>query len=154
MSMVSPSLNDDLTVEDMPDNVVSYESTPESREKNSLGVRYKMPDEGLTLGQAVRTQAFYILMFMNWFGINGPGLFFLYFKVIKYTHTISFECVYLKFYFCVQNVKPFGQTFIKDDQFLAIIGSVSQVFNAAGRPFWGFLIDRLPFKVAKMTPIV
>ena len=45
-------------------------------------------------------------------------------------------------------LKPFGQTFIKDDEFLAIVGSVSQIFNALGRPFWGFVIDRVSYKVS------
>lgn len=40
--------------------------------------------------------------------------------------------------------------FINDDRFLATVGSVSNIFNATGRLFWGYLVDRLPFKVSML----
>ena len=43
--------------------------------------------------------------------------------------------------------KAFGQTFIHDDFFLALIGSISSVFNAGGRIVWGVLTDRTSFKL-------
>jgi hypothetical protein len=46
--------------------------------------------------------------------------------------------------------KTFGQTFIKNDRFLSIVGSVSSFFNALGRLFWGFLVDKLPYKVESL----
>ena len=49
--------------------------------------------------------------------------------------------------FVVTFYKTFGQTFINDDKFFATISSVSSVFNALGRIFWGYLIDKLPYKV-------
>ena len=43
--------------------------------------------------------------------------------------------------------KVFGQTFISNDKYFAVMASVSSVFNAGGRFFWGFMIDRYPYKV-------
>uniref|UniRef100_A0A0P4W9N0 Major facilitator superfamily (MFS) profile domain-containing protein n=2 Tax=Scylla olivacea TaxID=85551 RepID=A0A0P4W9N0_SCYOL len=44
--------------------------------------------------------------------------------------------------------KSFGQTFIKDDHFLAVIVSMAAVFNAGGRVVWGRLMDITSFRVA------
>ncbi|XP_023330169.1 uncharacterized protein LOC111702648 [Eurytemora carolleeae] len=44
--------------------------------------------------------------------------------------------------------KAFGQTFIKDDQFLSIVGAVTSVFNCTGRLFYGFIMDKTAYKVA------
>ena len=38
-------------------------------------------------------------------------------------------------------------TFIPDDQFLAVIGSLASIFNAGGRIAWGRLMDHIGFKV-------
>uniref|UniRef100_T1J0H9 Major facilitator superfamily (MFS) profile domain-containing protein n=1 Tax=Strigamia maritima TaxID=126957 RepID=T1J0H9_STRMM len=43
--------------------------------------------------------------------------------------------------------KAYGETFIKDDQFLAMIGAVAGLFNASGRVLWGFLMDKFRYKV-------
>ena len=43
--------------------------------------------------------------------------------------------------------KAFGQTFIHDDQFLAMVGAGASVFNCAGRVIGGLLVDRFSFKV-------
>ena len=43
--------------------------------------------------------------------------------------------------------KFFGQVFIKDDHFLATVGSVSAIFNSAGRIFWGVFADKFTYKV-------
>lgn len=52
---------------------------------------------------------------------------------------------------CVQYInvfyKAFGQTFIRDDHFLAFVGSISSIFNAGGRLFWGHLFDKTSFRV-------
>ena len=42
--------------------------------------------------------------------------------------------------------KVFGLSFIKDDEFLAIVGSVSSILNCAGRIVWGLVADRVSFK--------
>lgn len=44
--------------------------------------------------------------------------------------------------------KSFGQTFITDDHFLAVIGSLAAIFNAGGRIAWGYLMDKTSFRVA------
>ena len=45
--------------------------------------------------------------------------------------------------------KSYGLTVINDDHFMAIVGSVSSPFNAAGRLFWGGMADRFSFRVTK-----
>ncbi|XP_063967337.1 uncharacterized protein LOC129278715 [Lytechinus pictus] len=47
--------------------------------------------------------------------------------------------------------KAYGQTFIRDDLFLAIAGSCASVSNAVGRVFWGHIADRFSFKVSFIT---
>merc|ERR1719471_2571202 len=37
--------------------------------------------------------------------------------------------------------KAFGQTFIQDDHFLAVVGAFAAVFNSSGRVLWGHLCD-------------
>ena len=43
--------------------------------------------------------------------------------------------------------KAFGQTFIRDDKFLSLVGSISSVFNCTGRFFWGTIMDKSAYKV-------
>ena len=43
--------------------------------------------------------------------------------------------------------KAFGQTFIRDDKFLSLVGSISSVFNCTGRFFWGTLIYKTAYMV-------
>lgn len=42
--------------------------------------------------------------------------------------------------------KAYGQTFIDDDHFLAIVGAFAAVFNASGRIFWGHLTDSYGYR--------
>ncbi|XP_053404678.1 uncharacterized protein LOC123553875 isoform X2 [Mercenaria mercenaria] len=44
--------------------------------------------------------------------------------------------------------KVYGQTFIADDHFIALIGSLSAVFNCVFRPVWGMMMDKYGFQVA------
>ncbi|KAK7104941.1 hypothetical protein V1264_019578 [Littorina saxatilis] len=39
--------------------------------------------------------------------------------------------------------KAYGQTFIRNDHLLSLVASVAAVFNALGRPMWGWVADRL-----------
>ncbi|KAL4235241.1 hypothetical protein ACF0H5_006879 [Mactra antiquata] len=44
--------------------------------------------------------------------------------------------------------KAYGQTYIEDDHFLALVGSIAAVFNCTGRPVWGAVMDKAGFRVA------
>ncbi|XP_052785091.1 uncharacterized protein LOC128220649 [Mya arenaria] len=44
--------------------------------------------------------------------------------------------------------KAYGQTFIHDDHFLALVGSMSSVFNSLGRPAWGIFNDKYGYRVS------
>ena len=44
--------------------------------------------------------------------------------------------------------KAFGQTFIRDDKFLSIVGAITSVFNCSGRLFYGLIMDRFAYKVS------
>jgi len=103
-------------------------STSESINKNSLGVCYNQPNVGLELNEIFKLKSFYVitLMLLN-FG-HASGLVLSYYKT-------------------------FGQTFIKNDSYLSIIGSVSSFFNAIGRLLWGYLVDKLPFKMCYLIQL-
>uniref|UniRef100_A0A0K2SYD6 Oxalate:formate antiporterlike [Strongylocentrotus purpuratus] n=1 Tax=Lepeophtheirus salmonis TaxID=72036 RepID=A0A0K2SYD6_LEPSM len=47
--------------------------------------------------------------------------------------------------------KAFGQTFIKDDHFLAIVGAFAAIFNSGGRIFWGHLCDIFGYRICIMV---
>ncbi|XP_052217852.1 uncharacterized protein LOC127835450 isoform X4 [Dreissena polymorpha] len=49
---------------------------------------------------------------------------------------------------CIREPAPesYGQTFIADDKFLSVVGSMSSVFNCLGRPFWGLVMDRFGYR--------
>ncbi|XP_070183698.1 oxalate:formate antiporter-like [Littorina saxatilis] len=47
--------------------------------------------------------------------------------------------------------KAYGQTFINDDHYLSLVASLSSVFNAAGRPFWGMMADRFGFRIVAVV---
>ena len=44
--------------------------------------------------------------------------------------------------------KAFGQTFIRDDKFLSLVGRINSVFNCTGRVFYGFIMDKTAYKVS------
>ena len=46
--------------------------------------------------------------------------------------------------------KAFGQQFIKDDHFLAVVGAFAAVFNSGGRVFWGYLCDVFSYKMCML----
>ncbi|OWF45029.1 MFS-type transporter YhjX [Mizuhopecten yessoensis] len=66
--------------------------------------------------QVLKKKSFYMLWFL--FLFNGQGIQFI-------------SSLY----------KTYGQTFIKDDHFLAIVGSLAAVCNGGGRILWGYLAD-------------
>lgn len=118
-------LFENKSIDQSNDSSVNESSSKESftmSDVNSLGVEYGNPNEGLTVKDVVRLPSFYIVTFM----------FF------NFGHAANVVNNYYKTY---------GQTFIHDDEFLSITGSVSSFFNASGRLLWGFLVDKIPFKV-------
>ncbi|XP_046552611.1 oxalate:formate antiporter-like [Haliotis rubra] len=56
------------------------------------------------------------------------------------------SCVMLGIILISTFYKTFSQTFIKDDHFLALAGSVGSAFNALGRPFWGAVGDKIGYR--------
>ena len=46
--------------------------------------------------------------------------------------------------------KAFGQQFIDDDHFLAVVGAFAAVFNSFGRVFWGHLCDVSGYKMCML----
>lgn len=47
--------------------------------------------------------------------------------------------------------KAYGQTFIRDDQFLATVGAVAAVFNSSGRVLWGWVMDKSSYKICMIV---
>lgn len=80
------------------------------------------PQIDLTYRQAVKTREFFLLWLMFAFSTQST----------QFINTMY---------------KAFGQTFIRDDHFLAFVGSISSIFNAGGRLFWGNLFDKTSFRV-------
>lgn len=50
--------------------------------------------------------------------------------------------------------KRFGQSYIKDDSFLATIVAISAVANATGRFTWGFLIEKFAFSTCFLIKVL
>ncbi|XP_076447514.1 apicoplast pyruvate carrier 1-like [Babylonia areolata] len=53
--------------------------------------------------------------------------------------------------FIVSLFKAYGETFISDDHFLALVASISSVCNAVGRPLWGLLSDRIGLRMVSLV---
>lgn len=70
--------------------------------------------------------------------IRIPAFYMLWFSFVL---SLLVPAVITSYY------KTFGQAFIKNDQYLSLVGSISSILNAVGRPMWGVLLDRFPFKV-------
>ncbi|GFN89132.1 oxalate:formate antiporter [Plakobranchus ocellatus] len=85
-------------------------------------------EEGLNFkpSEVLKSKYFYMLWII--FLFNGQGITFI-------------STLY----------KAYGQTFIKNDSFLALVGSFSAIFNSFGRIWWGFLADKTSFRVAMMV---
>jgi nitrate/nitrite transporter NarK len=90
---------------------------------NSRSTRVSQPEllHQLKPGQIVKTREFWIL----W------TTFFLNTQAIGYINSMY---------------KAYGQVFIKDDHFLAVVGAFAAIFNASGRVFWGHLCDKFGYR--------
>lgn len=58
---------------------------------------------------------------------------------------ILVTCCGMQFVFTLY--KAYGQTFIEDDHFLSLVGSLSSIFNCIGRPTWGAFMDKFGYRV-------
>ncbi|PVD31760.1 hypothetical protein C0Q70_07178 [Pomacea canaliculata] len=97
---------------------VNSSESPENVLCNETGSNLDIPPL-----QMLKTKNFYLLWFL--FLLGGMGGVFV-----------------------VALYKSYGQSFIADDEFLAIVGSCSAVLNAVGGIFWGHVADRFTFNVA------
>ncbi|XP_072035067.1 uncharacterized protein [Amphiura filiformis] len=75
--------------------------------------------------EVVKTRAFWILWWTFFLNVQGP-------------------------YFISTLYKAFGQTFISDDNFLALVGAFSAIGSAGGRLFWGILADIVSYKTSML----
>ena len=138
---VKKSINDDSEIDE------NKELFAKSKLKvNSLGLRYADSNEGFNLKQIIYMPVFYVILLMHSFSSHGASfvvslilcrLIFLFIILIFF----NLKMIKITFY------KDFGQTFIYDDQFLALISSLSSVLSGVGRLFVGRFVDKLPFKV-------
>eukprot|EP00117_Sycon_ciliatum_P049635 scpid67080/ scgid35148/ Oxalate:formate antiporter; Oxalate:formate antiport protein; Oxalate:formate exchange protein len=84
---------------------------------------------------------------------DASGLFGRSLRPMEAMRTLIFPVLWLTFLFNGQAVvyviniyKTFGQTFIADDGFLAMVGTVSSLANMASRIFWGAVVDKYSYK--------
>ena len=84
---------------------------------------------------------FFLLIYLFFF-----FFFFSFFRPSCFTELGSYDKYYSNFIF----EQAYGQTFIEDDHFLALVGSISSMFNCIGRPLWGIFMDRFRYKVGYM----
>lgn len=69
--------------------------------------------------------------------LKERDFYLLWFSMLFITQTVTFlNSMY----------KAFGQTFISNDLFLAMVGSISALVNSLGRVVWGTLSDRFGYK--------
>lgn len=81
------------------------------------------PTPLLTLKQALKVTDLYLISFIFCFAGTSISIFTI-------------------------NYKNYGQTFIKDDQFLTLIFTISILVNIPARLLWGSIIDKLSFKLS------
>jgi len=96
------------------------DQTPINR-RSSTRVSQAELIENLRPGQIVKTTEFWIL----W------STFFLNTQAIGYINSMY---------------KAYGQVFITDDHFLAVVGAFAAIFNAFGRVFWGHMCDKFGYR--------
>lgn len=93
--------------------------------KDTPDLTLPVVDHSLKPAEVLRKKEFYMLWFSFAFNIQA----------IQFINTMY---------------KAYGQQFIHDDHFLAVVGSIASVFNAAGRIVWGYLQDRSSYKVCML----
>ena len=97
-------------------------------------------------GQMVRTREFWILWVTFLLNMQSIGYITSMYKVAT---------ILLCNVICMISMhQVYGQTFIQDDHFLAMVGTVAAIFNAGGRVVWGQLCDSFGYKVCMVTVMV
>lgn len=71
--------------------------------------------------------------------LKRPNFYLLWIMMFCNGVAVVFAAIVYKF---------FGLSFIDDDHFLAVVGSIAAVFNCLGRILWGLLADKVSYKVA------
>ena len=69
--------------------------------------------------------------------LTKPGFYILWFMFLSNGMAVMFTATLYKI---------FALEFIHDDHFLAIVGSVSAIFNCSGRIVWGLIADLISYK--------
>ncbi|CAG5135272.1 unnamed protein product [Candidula unifasciata] len=103
-----------------PDNL-----KPDVEVDGDISVSEMEDDITLKPAEVLRSRYFYLIWLM--FVFNGQGSLFI-------------STLY----------KAYGQTFISDDTFMALVGSFAAVFNAGGRIVWGTIADKFSFRVSSL----
>ena len=121
-------------------------STPTSEDTKTSSPGYEEVGVGASLrpGQMVRTREFWILWVTFLLNMQSIGYITSMYKVASSMETSSAPLHDLR-------DQVYGQTFIQDDHFLAMVGTVAAIFNAGGRVVWGQLCDSLGYKVCMVT---
>ncbi len=101
----------------------------------------------LTLKQALKIPDLYLLAFVFCFASTSISIFTVNYKVNICILKIVFLIKEFHFLKLFTKLKNYGQTFIKDDQFLTLIYTISVLVNIPTRLIWGWIIDRLSFKL-------
>lgn len=57
-------------------------------------------------------------------------------------------------FFVIGNYKTFAKDYIKDDHFLALVGSFASIFDGCSRFLWGASMDRFSFKASYGTILI
>lgn len=97
--------------------------------------------ENLRPGQIVQTKEFWVLWLTFFMNTLPIGYINSMYKVRHRPHSIFIRNPHGLFL-----IQAYGQTFIRDDHFLATVGAFAAVFNASGRIFWGHLCDKFGYR--------
>ena len=65
------------------------------------------------------------------------GFYHLWSMMLLAAFSVNFIATFFKVY---------GLTFISDDHFLSVVGSISAIFNSLGRIVWGLVVDKISFQ--------
>lgn len=115
------------------ESTISFDETTLNNQKSKSSIRKKNSRTASVISIArnqtplamLKTKSFYMLWLL--FVANGQSM-------------VLISTLY----------KAYGQSFIKNDKFLSLVGAFASVCNAAGRILWGYVADRSSFKTAQL----